>query len=106
MRTTLLLQITTEEICRLSNINIDTMVEIVEHGIIQPKGGDNLKHQPDSWLFDPELIGTAKKAIRLHRDLDIDWAGIALAIELLDELDTLRNENLVLKRCLDHLSND
>lgn len=43
----------------------------------------------------------AKKANRLHEDLDIDWPGIALAISLLDELDRIREENQQLHRLLD-----
>jgi len=39
------------------------------------------------------MITLTKKACRLPNDLDIDWAGIALAISLLDELERLRQEN-------------
>jgi chaperone modulatory protein CbpM len=46
------------------------------------------------------MLTVTKKACRLHNDLDIDWAGIALAISLLDELEQLRQENRELHRRL------
>lgn len=98
MITTLVMHLGTEEICRLSQINTETIIEIVEHGIIQPEGEGQQQQQPASWRFDPQVIGIAKKAVRLHRDLDIDWAGIALAIDLLQDLDALRQENKLLRQ--------
>ena len=40
----------------------------------------------------------ARTAIRLQRDLDINLAGAALVLELLDEIDTLRSRLHVLDR--------
>jgi len=39
------------------------------------------------------MLVVAKKARRLHRDLGVDWSGIALALCLLEELEELREEN-------------
>jgi MerR HTH family regulatory protein len=39
------------------------------------------------------MISLTQKAVRLHRDLDIEWSGIALAIGLIEELEQLRDEN-------------
>jgi chaperone modulatory protein CbpM len=41
-----------------------------------------------------------KRALRLRRDLDLEWAGIALALELMAELEQLRHENSQLKQRL------
>jgi len=43
------------------------------------------------------------KAIRLHRDLEIEWADIALVVDLLDEIDQLENENRQLKKQMNRL---
>ncbi|MFT6389938.1 MAG: chaperone modulatory protein CbpM [Cellvibrionaceae bacterium] len=43
------------------------------------------------------MITVSKKACRLHRDLGVNWEGIALAISLLDEMEQLKNENKVLQ---------
>ena len=79
------------ELCEITVLSKNAIIEIVEHGIIEPHGGD-----PESWQFDTHMLITTRKAVRLYRDLEIDWAGIAFAISLLDELEELREE----KKCL------
>lgn len=83
------------EVCLQTGVAEDTVFEIVEHGIIEPIGA-----APDEWLFSPMMLVVTKKAVRLHHDLKVDWAGIALAIELLDEVERLREQNLNLQRRL------
>lgn len=61
---------------------------IVESGIIDPQG-----NAPDEWLFDLDMICRAKRAIRLQRDLHMDWSAVALLVSLLDERDRLRADN-------------
>lgn len=61
---------------------------IVEHGIVEPQGDS-----PQDWLFDLEMICTAKRALRLQRDLHLDWSAIALVVTLVEERDRLRNDN-------------
>ena len=41
-----------------------------------------------------------QRAIRLHRELDIDWVAVAMLIDLLRERDRLQNENQVLRQRL------
>lgn len=83
------------EVCLQTGVAEDTVFEIVEQGIIEPIGAS-----PDEWLFTPTMLTVTKKAVRLHRDLDVNWAGIALALELLDELEQLREQNRSLQRRL------
>ncbi|MFT6285620.1 MAG: chaperone modulatory protein CbpM [Halieaceae bacterium] len=83
------------EVCLQTGVAEDTVVEIVEQGIMAPIGAS-----PGEWLFSPAMLILTKKAVRLHRDLNVDWAGIALAIELLDEVEQLREKNRYLERRL------
>ena len=83
------------EVCLKTGLAQDVVVEIIEHGIVEPIGAS-----PDEWLFSPAMLIVTKKAVRLHRDLEVDWAGIALAIELLDEVEQLREKNAHLQRRL------
>ena len=83
------------EVCLQTGVAEDTVVEIVEQGIMEPIGDS-----PGEWLFSPAMLILTKKAVRLHRDLNVDWAGIALAIELLDEVEQLREKNRNLERRL------
>lgn len=75
------------EICEITVMPKDHIIQIVEHGIVEPQG-DN----PESWRFDTRMLITTRKAVRLYQDLEIDWAGIAFALSLIDELEELREE--------------
>ena len=39
------------------------------------------------------MVVITRKALRLHRDLEIDWSGIAFALSLIDEIEQLREQN-------------
>jgi chaperone modulatory protein CbpM len=79
------------EVCEITVMSKSTIIEIVEHGIVEPIGDE-----PESWRFDTHMLVTTRKALRLHRDLEIDWSGIAFTIGLLEELEQLREENKTL----------
>ena len=74
---------------------------IVEHGIVEPEGDS-----PQNWLFDLEMICTAKRALRLQRDLHLDWSAIALVVTLVEERDRLRNDNQKLQAQLQRFLHD
>jgi chaperone modulatory protein CbpM len=74
---------------------------IVEHGIVEPEG-----ESPQDWLFDLEMICTAKRALRLQRDLHLDWSAIALVVSLVDERDRLRIDNQKLQAQLQRFLQD
>jgi chaperone modulatory protein CbpM len=77
------------------------VLEIVEHGIIIPDG-----ETPEDWLFDLQMISTARRAMRLQRDLQLEWSAVALVLELLEDRDRLRVENAMLQRRLQRFLND
>ncbi|NOX27657.1 MAG: chaperone modulatory protein CbpM [Gammaproteobacteria bacterium] len=90
-----------EELCAITALSSDVIIEIVEHGIIEPKGT-----HLENWTFNTQMITVTKKACRLHKDLGIDWPGIALAINLLDELEQLRTENQQLHNRLNRFTTE
>lgn len=87
--------LTLTELSRRVALPVATVNEIVEVGIVEPQviAGD--------WHFDEQVILVITRAVRLHRDLDIDWGGVALALELLDEVERLRRENRQLRQRLE-----
>ena len=87
------------ELCTTANINNDTLLEFVRHDIAIPIAGA----QPQQWLFHVTCVAKVKKAARLYRDLDIEWADLYLVLNLLDEIDQLKNENDELKQQLARL---
>lgn len=88
------------EVCLQTGVTEETVIEIIEQGIVEPIGTS-----PGEWRFSPAMLLLTRKAVRLHHDLDVDWPGIALAIELLDKLELLRKENHHLKRRLSRFMN-
>lgn len=85
-----------QELCQCTYISENILHELVEHSIAIPVFGV-CSHE---WLFHVTTVSIVKKATRIHQDLAIDWAGIALVLNLLDDLDQLREENSRLKKQL------
>ncbi|HEC18705.1 MAG TPA: MerR family transcriptional regulator [Gammaproteobacteria bacterium] len=73
------------ELCRACGVHAEHIVEFVEYGILEPRG-----REMAAWQFPPSSLRRAQRALRLQEDLSINAAGIALALELLDELSELR----------------
>tara|TARA_R110002110_G_scaffold415765_3_gene655312 strand:- start:81810 stop:82124 length:315 start_codon:yes stop_codon:yes gene_type:complete len=90
--------LTLTEVTRSIRMPEQTVVTIVDHGIVEPRG-----KRPTEWRFDPPMLVTIRKACRLQQDLELDWAGTALALELLGQVQTLKEENRRLHRQLERL---
>lgn len=91
----LIMQLSIHELCLCAELPQTVLVEIVEHGIVEPSG-----QTPEQWQFDADALIIVKRACRLQAELQIDWAGIALALQLLDDLEQLRGENSHLRQRL------
>jgi len=78
-------QLTLADLCRACAVHAERIIELVDAGVLEPQG-----REPARWIFAGASLHRARAALRLQRDLDIDLAGAALALELLDEIDTLR----------------
>ncbi len=89
------IEMSLDEFILAADLPGDTLRRLVEEGILHPHA-----NTAGDWRFEMQMIFRARRAVRLQRDLEIDWSGIALAIELLDELEQLRDENRILRRRL------
>jgi chaperone modulatory protein CbpM len=74
------------QVSAICGVEPQRISDLVGYGIVAPQGA-----QPTSWHFSETAIQRLMKAVRLHRDLGIDRQGLALSLELLDEIDRLRN---------------
>lgn len=79
------IQLTLIEVSMAYGVSTDSIVELVLEGVLDPLGG-----KPEEWRFDEVLFRHAGIAVRLQRDLGINLPGVALALQLLDELQDLR----------------
>ncbi len=87
------LSLSLHELCLAAGVRAEIAIELVSIGVIEARGSG-----PESWAFDLRALERSRTALRLHRDLGIDWAGLALALDLLEEVERLRHRILVLER--------
>ena len=76
------------ELCRNFALSAEQLLSMVEYGIIEPLDFQ-LSHT--HWQFTGNNTLRVQRALRLQHDLDLNIAGAALAIELLDEIKLLRD---------------
>ncbi|MDY7563173.1 chaperone modulator CbpM [Pseudomonas sp. 10B1] len=95
MSSTLIVELDMKEFCQVTEMPAAFVIEIVEHGILEPQG-----QRPDDWLFDAHALAVARQAIKLQHDLELEWDGVALALDLLSQVERLRAENFMLKQRL------
>lgn len=78
------IELSLAELCRACQLPAERVVELVDEGVIEPVGRD-----PARWRFRGISVRRVRCVQRLERDLGVNVAGAALAIELLDELERL-----------------
>jgi len=77
-------EITLVELCRTCAVQAETVESLVDYGIIEPVG-----RRGTHWCFQAGSIRRTRIAMRLQRDLGVNLAGAALALELLERIDEL-----------------
>ncbi|MDF2940122.1 MAG: cbpM [Gammaproteobacteria bacterium] len=75
------------ELIQKGGVSIEVVIEMVQFDIIHPKG-----HSPETWQFSMTAVTRLQKALRLQRDLEINLSGVALTLDLVEEVDRLKNE--------------
>jgi chaperone modulatory protein CbpM len=78
-------EITLRQLCRACGVSVEVVSSMVEEGILEPAGA-----RPTRWRFPPESLRRVRAVVRLQRDLELNLAGAALAIDLLDHVERLR----------------
>lgn len=83
------LSISLHDLCQYEDFTQQLIVEVVEHGIAEPVGGNDVA----DWVFDTTSVHWLRKAVRLHTDLEIDWVAVAMVIDLLKKNEALEKQN-------------
>jgi chaperone modulatory protein CbpM len=94
--TSTIIQITVSELCEREELSRSAVVQLVQYDIVQPLAGSSI----EDWIFDVTSAHWMQRAIRLQRDLDIDWIAVAVMIDLLRERERLSEENQQLRQRL------
>jgi len=79
------IHLTLFELCQAVSAPEAHVVAWVLEGVLEPVG-----EQPQDWRFTGPSLRRARLAARLTRDLEVNAAGVALALDLLDEIAALR----------------
>lgn len=79
------IEVSLVEICNACARDQSWVSALVAEGVLEP-----IDTRAKQWRFPAVSLHRAHCAMRLERDLGVNLAGIALAIELLEELQTLR----------------
>ena len=77
--------LTLVELCKACQAEEAHVLDWVNEGLLEPMGAS-----PQEWRFTGDALRRAQLAWRLSHDLDINPPGVALALDLLDEIATLR----------------
>lgn len=79
------IRFTLVEICQACTVETDFIVELVEEGVLEPVGIER-----SEWRFAGTDLQRATLALRLQRDLGLNLEGVALSLQLLEEIRELR----------------
>jgi chaperone modulatory protein CbpM len=79
-------ELTLQDLSRMCAVDENHLVEFVEEGVLT-----TIRVAPQ-WHFSGSALRRARIALRLQHDLEINLAGVALALDLMEELELLRRE--------------
>ena len=80
--------LTVKDLSRMCAVDERHIVEFVEEGVLHV-----VEIKSTEWYFRGEALRRTRLALRLERDLELNLAGVALALELMEELERLRRES-------------
>ena len=76
-----------DEMSNACSVRTEYIIELVDEGIVEPA---ELHCEQQQWSFTGKNLLRARKARRLQHDLDINLAGAALVLDMLEEIEQLR----------------
>lgn len=77
--------LTLEELCKVCSVDVAVVNELIEYEIIHPQGA-----HAEEWIFDLIQLQRAQTALRLQHDLEVNLPGVAIVLDLLQEIEELR----------------
>lgn len=81
------LKLALEDICRTCELPESKALAYIEEGVVDVQG-----NSVEQWRFSELSIIQFKKAQRLEQDLGLNPAGVALALELMTQINELKTQ--------------
>lgn len=88
-------KISLDELCEKCNIPMKFVLDLVEYDVVKPHGSSS-----GEWFVDLNQAELIKRAMRLQHDLELNIAGVAVVLDLLEELEDWRTRTALLERHL------
>lgn len=85
--------LTLTELSQACGTHAERIIELVEEGILEPVG-----NSISQWQFPGISLQRARISLRLQRDLGVNFAGVALALDLMDEVNNLEMQLQCIRR--------
>jgi chaperone modulatory protein CbpM len=79
------IQLSLSELCQACHVSEEHIIAWVDEGALEAIGS-----APPEWRFTGPALRRGKLALWLTRDLEINLPGVALALDLLDEIANLQ----------------
>lgn len=77
--------LTLDELCDICGVPAERVRGLIDEGVVEPVG-----RAPAEWRFTRVSVTRVRFVEHVARDLDVNTAGAALALDLLDEIERLR----------------
>jgi len=97
-----MLRVSIAEICERQEVSHTLVLHLVELEIARPVAGERI----EEWVFDATGAHWLEKALRLRRELDIEWDAVGMLVELMRQREELWRENAALRRQLSRFVSD
>lgn len=78
-------ELSLQDLCHACSTSTEWVIELVDEGVLEPIG-----HEQEHWRFSGPSLLRARAALRMQQDLQINLAGVALALELMEEIEAMR----------------
>jgi chaperone modulatory protein CbpM len=83
-------ELSVHDLCHACSTSTEWVIELVEEGVLEPIGEQPIAQPPTHWRFSGPSLSRARAAMRMQQDLEINLAGVALALDLMEEIDLMR----------------
>jgi chaperone modulatory protein CbpM len=78
-------ELSLHDLCHACSTSTEWVIELVDEGVLEPIG-----HEQSHWRFSGPSLLRARAAMRMQHDLQINLAGVALALDLIEEIEAMR----------------
>lgn len=79
-------EFTLGSLCQASGAEPEQVRALIDECLLDPTGTS-----AEEWRFSGDALPRTRRALRLVRDLELDWPGVALVMALLEENERLRS---------------